>query len=100
VCELAGIDITAIGRWLVNDQITDTVLEDGSGVLLDLEGRQVLSLNDSGMWLVQHLRAGELGFDVLIDGLMACYAVPREVAVGDVVRFLRDLEALLPEVML
>ena len=79
---------------LRDDQITDTVLEDGSGVLLDLGGQRVLSLNDTGMLLVSQLREGVADKNQLLDAMTKTFEVDVEQAESDVDSFLLELQAL------
>lgn len=62
------------------DRLTITELADGSGVLLDLQGHQVLSLNGSALLLAQTL--ARQGNDASLDSLATAMADAFDVTVA------------------
>jgi len=68
-----------------------TELADGTSVLLDLSGHQVLSLNKTGSFLIGRLLTEKTGKDDLVDGLSKKYHIDRRQAEADVDEFLNTL---------
>jgi hypothetical protein len=90
------MSIARLTERLGDPEISETVLPDGSGVLLDIEGRQVLSLSKTGVFLVHELRAGATTLDELSARLTTVYQVDPDTAREDTIAFLARLgEALL-----
>ncbi|MCU7960924.1 MAG: PqqD family protein [gamma proteobacterium symbiont of Bathyaustriella thionipta] len=88
------MNLHELSAHLQDDQISETVLEDGSGVLLDLAGQRVLSLNDSGMLLVSQLRNGVAERVQLVAAMTQAFEVSHEQAGADVDDFLQELQGL------
>jgi len=88
------MNLNELSAHLKDEQISETVLEDGSGVLLDLSGQRVLSLNDTGMLLVSRLRSGVVERGQLLDAMTQAFEVSSEQAAADVDSFLRELQEL------
>ena len=55
--------IKKIRGALESGRLTINALDDGSGVLLDIDGEQLLTLNRTGMRLVQAIDEGAAGVD-------------------------------------
>jgi Coenzyme PQQ synthesis protein D (PqqD) len=87
--------IGEITEFLAWPQLAETKLEDGSGVLLDIEGHQVLSLNEAGMFLVSVLRDGTASTQALVQRLMEQFEVDNALAVNDVEGFLADFSRII-----
>ncbi|AKS42512.1 PqqD family protein [Wenzhouxiangella marina] len=68
-----------------------TVLDDGSGVLLDQDAEALISLNATGLVLVEALKAGCRDEGQLADRLVERFRVDRPRAEADVTAFLRAL---------
>jgi hypothetical protein len=85
-----------LSRKLRDPGLGETVLPDGSGVLLDIDGNQVLSLSKTGLFLVHELKGGTTRVDELCERLTEAYRVDPDTARKDTVAFLSKLgEALL-----
>jgi len=82
-------------RHLQQQGIECTALADGSAVLLDLGGHQVVSLNRTGAFLVQALLQHGGDPAELTRRLAERYAVTPEQAASDVDAFLGDLAVTL-----
>lgn len=92
----ASVDtIVALSRALQDGRLTINALEDGSGVLLDLEREQLMTLNATGMSVVQAVEAGAGTPDALVEALVRRFEVGPEVARRDVDAFLRELDRAL-----
>ncbi len=72
-----------------------TELSDGTSVMLDLAGHQVLSLNKTGTVLSQKLAAPGTSKQDLVRALTGSFAVDRGSAESDVDEFLDALTAIL-----
>lgn len=73
--------------------ITPTFLADGTGVLLDVQGHQVLSLNHSASYLVQRILDGEDKPQALEQQFAARFGLSTAQAAQDIAAFLDNLQA-------
>jgi hypothetical protein len=80
---------------LSSERLTETVLNEGGGVLLDLEGQQILSLNEVGMEIVRMLRGESLTQADLAQRLAEAYGIDEETAAKDVGSFIQRLSTFL-----
>lgn len=86
------IDAKALADTLRNnDQLTLTELADRSGVILSLQSRTVASLNETGQFLVNLLRAGVTDEKELVRLLTREFEVDETTAQHDVENFLVSL---------
>ncbi len=83
--------LSGFSRRLRNGELCLTELGDGSGVILDLDGHQVLTLNASGVVLVNAIASGTLAIDDLVKILREHFDVDEIVAERDVQGFLEEL---------
>lgn len=83
--------ISSIRSALESGRVSINALDDGSGVLLDIEGEQLLSLNRTGMYLVQTIERGTVTVDGLGEALAERYEVDLERAVADVEHFVAEV---------
>ncbi len=90
---MKDVPTTLLGfsRRLSEGELCLTEMGDGSGVILDLEGHQVLTLNASGVVLVNAIASGVLGLEDLVSVLRARFHVDRDTAEHDVQEFLEEL---------
>ena len=72
-----------------------TVLPDGSSVLLDISGHRVLTLSDTGTYLMQQLRDGTATVDMLAKRLTQEFDVDDDTARRDTQEFVDALSAAL-----
>jgi hypothetical protein len=84
-----------LARALRSDRLTRTELADGTGVILHLEGAQVYSLNETGMFLVERLHDGEANPASLVKGLVNTFSIDERTARRDLDLFVTDLHQLL-----
>ena len=80
---------------LLSDELSETFLADGTGVLLNIEKNQVLSLNRTGAHIVRMLMNEELGYPDLVRRMSEEYQLDASQAKQDVDEFITDLIALL-----
>lgn len=91
---MSGIEIGATAARLKSGSLSLTKLADGSGVLLDLAGLQVLSLNETAVFIVEAVTLGESSVDVLAARMSTEFDVAAEVALGDIEELIETLRAL------
>jgi hypothetical protein len=87
--------IEQLAEFIRSDRITRTTLADQTGVLLDVEGLHVFSLNETGMFLVEAMCDGAADEGELVRRLVAEFEVDEATAKDDVATFLADLRKLL-----
>jgi hypothetical protein len=77
-------------------RVTRTRLPDNTGVVLDVAGRHVLSLNETGQFVVEQLATG-LGDEAeMVRRMVAAFKVGEEGARRDLGLFVARLRELLP----
>lgn len=82
--------ITTIAQALASGRLTINALDDGSGVVLDVEREQMLTMNATGIALVQAINNGADTAQALVDTLTARFEVTPEQAARDVHGFLKQ----------
>lgn len=92
---VSEIDVRRMGALLGSGRLVRTVLADRSGVMVDTEGMRMLSLNETGMFLVEEISSG-VGLEGLVQRLVEEFRVSRPTARKDVERFLEELTGFLP----
>ncbi len=89
--------IEALARMLATDELTTTKLVDGTVVIMDVGSRQIFTLNETGMFLVEALGEGEAERDGLVARMVESFEVEDDVAGEDVDAFIGDLGKFLVE---
>jgi hypothetical protein len=89
--------VANLAKLLVSDELTQQKLADETGVILDVDSLQVFSLNETGMFLVEAMKAGVATRDGLVESLVAEFEVDGETAARDVDEFVGELEKYLIE---
>ncbi|HVN76623.1 MAG TPA: PqqD family protein [Thermoanaerobaculaceae bacterium] len=84
-------DLAEIAEFLRSERVTRTALSDGSGVVLDVKGLAVYSLNETGMFLVNALCEGAADADALVARLVVEFEVDEATARADVATFTEQL---------
>ena len=87
--------IERLSRLMQSDKVTQTKLADETGVILHLDSLQVLTLNETGMFLVERIGEGLSTVDQLIATLTDDFEVDEATARADVETFVDDLDELL-----
>ncbi|QKK02951.1 MAG: PqqD family protein [Pseudomonadota bacterium] len=84
-----------IRRAFADGRLTANPLDDGSGVVLDTAGERLLTMNATGMALVQAIEAGTTDEAALTEVLTSRFEVDQERALADLRQFVERLvEAL------
>ena len=87
---LSDADIDRLGALLRSDRFSRATLTDKTGVMVDAAGMRMLSLNETGMFLVEELVSG-LRLEALVEGLVREFRVSGPAARQDLERFLEAL---------
>lgn len=86
-------DFATLSTTICNE-LTFTQLADRTGVLLDLEGQQVLTLNSTGCAVVSAITDGANNIEDLAQRLTATFDVDETTARQDVSDYLEELSKL------
>jgi hypothetical protein len=86
-------DLTALAATLASERYTHTSLADGTGVILDIEGMHVLTLNQTGEFLIAAVLAGAADDAELASRLVAEFEVDAPQAQADVAAFIAEMGA-------
>lgn len=81
-------DLSALANYLDQPDVSKTVLADGSGVLLDIAASQVITLNETSVFLTEAIQAGASDTEQLVQQLVDAYDVDEATAHEDVARFI------------
>jgi len=87
--------IERLSQLMRSDKVTQTKLADETGVILHLDSLQVLTLNETGMFLVERIGEGLSTSDQLIAALTDDFEVDEATARADVDAFVDELDAML-----
>ena len=85
------LEIESLGKKLQTARLSVTQLPDGNSVALDLYGRQVLTFNETGHFILQQLMGGNLTHQALIGALKSEFEVDATTAGKDIDAFLATL---------
>ena len=88
-------DLPALAAALATDRYTHTALADGTGVILDIDGMHVLTLNQTGEFLIAAVLAGAADEPELVARLVAEFEVKAAQAREDVTAFLAEVSQYL-----
>lgn len=80
---------------LANGSLPLTKLSDGTAILLDLSGKQVLSLNESAACIVEAIIRGERSTESLAEEVVSSFDVSIDAARSDVEGLLATLHGLM-----
>lgn len=87
--------IGALAELLDSSRYRRKTLADGSGVVLDVSGMRVLSLNRTGMFVLDELARGTTRLGPLERRLTEVFEVDRDTASRDLRELLEKLDRLL-----
>ena len=90
--EVLPLAIDTLSRILASERLTHTILADNSSVLLNINGMRVLSLNETGCFLVEAIKRGARTEAQLAAALRREFEVDETTARRDVEQFLSVLE--------
>lgn len=88
-------NLERLSELMRSDKVTRTTLVDDTGVILHLDSLQVLTLNETGMFLVERLGEGMSSVQQLITALSEEFEVDEATAREDIESFLDELDGLL-----
>lgn len=83
--------IARLARALDDGRLTINALEDGSGVVLDVDGERMLGSNAAGIAIVQAIADGGRDSAAIASSLAKDFDVPEEQARADVRQFVCDI---------
>ncbi len=84
--------LPALADALASDRFSRKTLADGSGVLLDVQSMRVLSLNTTGMFVLEEIAGGAATEKLVEDRLTEAFEVDTETAGRDLRELLVRLE--------
>lgn len=84
-------DLAALAAALASERFTHASLADGTGVILDIDGMLVLTLNETGEFLAAALLAGVADEAELVARLVSEFEVEGAQAQEDVASFIAEL---------
>jgi hypothetical protein len=85
------MSIEALRKGLSVGRLTISALDDGSGVVLDVEGEQLLEMNASGLAMMQAIADGAEDEGAVAEAVAAKFEVSVERVRGDVGVFVSDV---------
>ncbi|MGD1148431.1 MAG: PqqD family protein [Thermoanaerobaculaceae bacterium] len=88
-------DLAALAATLASERYTHTSLADGTGVILDIEGMHVLTLNKTGEFLIAAVLAGVGDEAELVTRLTTEFDVELPQARADLAEFIAELSELM-----
>jgi len=88
-------DLAALAAALASGRFTHRALGDGTGVIVDIDGMDVFTLNETGEFLVAAIAAGAADEPDLVDRLVAEFEVETPQAQADVAAFVAGFERCL-----
>jgi len=86
-----SMSIRELKHQLEQDRLSLTLMDDGSGVLLDARKEALFSLNPSGLFVIQQVAAGVDRLDTLADAMVERFRIDAEQARRDAEAFIRAL---------
>lgn len=89
--------IERVSHALAAGRLTISRLDDGSGVVLDVVGEQLLTMNATGLAIVQAIEAGADSEQAVAEWVAARFEVPVGRVLVDVRRFVIKLDKTLPD---
>ncbi len=87
--------IEYIREGLDSGRLNISRLEDGSGVVLDVDRELLLSMNDSGLAIMECIAGGHVSTTALLEQLVAHFDCNHERAEDDLSSFLTRLQTTL-----
>ena len=88
-------NLERLAELMRSDRVTRTTLVDDTGVILHLDSLQVLTLNETGIFLVERISEGMSSLELLITALTEEFEVDEPTAREDIELFLEELDGLL-----
>jgi len=89
------MSIKTIEKHLNAGRLSVTVMDDGSGILLDSEREALFNLNATGLFIIERIREGCGSLKALADALAGAFEVDQKRARVDAEKFVTGLSASL-----
>lgn len=89
------MNIDDLRTKLSSHELTTMALRDGTGVLVNLSGMEVLTFNETGMFLCQRIVDGAPDVEALAVALVEEFEVDRAAALASATAFIRELSSVL-----
>ena len=87
--------VQEVAAALESGRLTINALDDGSGVILDVDSEQLLTMNSTGLTLVQAISDGARTEDQLVEVLTGCFEVDEARAREDIRGFVERVAEVL-----
>lgn len=87
------VSVRLLAEKLRSNDVSITTLVDGSGALVNIEGMEILTFNETGMRIVNHMREGKATLPDLVRAILTDFDVDEAAAVRDVEDFVCRLNA-------
>lgn len=81
------MSIESLRKDLAEGRLTISALDDGSGVVLDVEGEQLLEMNATGLAIMQAIADGVGSEEAVAEVVAGKFDAPVERVLGDVREF-------------
>ena len=85
------MSIENLAQGLAEGRLTISALDDGSGVVLDVEGEQLLEMNASGLAMMQAIADGAKTEQEVAEVVAGRFDAPRDQVLADVRGFVSDV---------
>jgi hypothetical protein len=89
------MNLDKVLAYLEAESISRSTLDDGSGVVLDVDRQLVFVLNETGQFVLDALRSGQRNEDDIAAGLAAAFDVDPAEARRDVRAFLENVRQVM-----
>lgn len=89
------IELKHLAAILSSPRVNRTRLPDGTGVVLDIVGLNVMSFNETGQLVIEQLAGGVSDEEQVVRCMVARFQVDVETARGDLRAFVAQLSTLL-----
>ncbi len=89
---VSAMTIKRIHEALASGRLTINALDDGSGVVLDVDGEQMLTMNATGLAIIQAIADGAADLEAVADYLVERFSVERELALEQAGRFITEVD--------
>ncbi len=85
------MSLEKLRKGLSEGQLTISALDDGSGVVLDVSGEQLLEMNPTGLAIMQAIADGAESEEQVAESVVGRFDAPMERVLDDVRLFVRNV---------